>query len=162
MFRIEVNHVKSGIFFPSKRNEIFASISNFASEAKVRAHPSPHRWLWKWIHPQVHTLLVVERDTPTCLHCWMLTRETQTIHSPCPHPRLWKWINPRVHTLLVMKGDTPLRQDTQRLRKLKKHPHVHTAVPEFLKGSFSAWKQAENANFWKRTFSPRDKRRSET
>ncbi len=35
-------------------------------------------------------------------------------------------------------------------------------VPEFLKGSFSAWKQAENAHFWKRTFSPRDKRGSET
>jgi hypothetical protein len=34
-----VNHVKSGIFFASKRNEIFASISNFASEAKVRAQP---------------------------------------------------------------------------------------------------------------------------
>jgi hypothetical protein len=34
--------VKSGFFFTSKRNEIFASISNFASEAKVRAHPSPH------------------------------------------------------------------------------------------------------------------------
>jgi hypothetical protein len=32
--------VKSGFFFASKRNEIFASISNFASEAKVRAHPS--------------------------------------------------------------------------------------------------------------------------
>ncbi len=41
VFRIEVNHVKSGFFFASKRNEIFASISNFASEAKVRAHPSP-------------------------------------------------------------------------------------------------------------------------
>ncbi len=40
VFRIEVNHVKSGFFFASKRNEIFASISNFASEAKVRAHPS--------------------------------------------------------------------------------------------------------------------------
>ena len=39
MFGIEVNHVKSGFFFASKRNEIFASISNFASEAKVRAHP---------------------------------------------------------------------------------------------------------------------------
>ncbi len=39
MFRIEVNHVKSGFFFASKRNEIFASTSNFASEAKVRAHP---------------------------------------------------------------------------------------------------------------------------
>ncbi len=39
MFRIEVNHVKSGFFFASKRNGIFASISNFASEAKVRAHP---------------------------------------------------------------------------------------------------------------------------
>ncbi len=38
VFRIEVNHVKSGFFFASKRNEIFASISNFASEAKVRAH----------------------------------------------------------------------------------------------------------------------------
>jgi hypothetical protein len=34
--------VKSGFFFASKRNEIFASISNFASEAKVRAHP---KWL---------------------------------------------------------------------------------------------------------------------
>jgi hypothetical protein len=40
VFRIEVNHVKSGFFFASKRNEIFASISNFASKAKVRAHPS--------------------------------------------------------------------------------------------------------------------------
>ncbi len=29
------------VFFRSKRKEIFASISNFASEAKVRAHPSP-------------------------------------------------------------------------------------------------------------------------
>ncbi len=27
------------LFFASKRNEIFASISNFASEAKVREHP---------------------------------------------------------------------------------------------------------------------------
>ncbi len=40
VFHIEVNHVKSGFFFASKRNEIFASISNFASEAKVRAHSS--------------------------------------------------------------------------------------------------------------------------
>jgi hypothetical protein len=40
VFRIEVNHVKSGFLFASKRNKIFASISNFASEAKVRAHPS--------------------------------------------------------------------------------------------------------------------------
>ncbi len=39
--RIEVNHVKSGFFFASQRNEIFTSISNFASEAKVRAHPFP-------------------------------------------------------------------------------------------------------------------------
>jgi hypothetical protein len=39
---------------------------------------------------------------------------------------------------------------------------VGTTVPEFLKGSFSAWKQAENAHFWKWAFSPRDKRRSET
>jgi hypothetical protein len=42
VFRIEVNHVKLGFFFASKRNEIFASISNFASKAKVRAHPSAH------------------------------------------------------------------------------------------------------------------------
>jgi hypothetical protein len=42
-FHIEVNHVKSGIFFASKRNEIFASISNFASEAKVRAHPTRYQ-----------------------------------------------------------------------------------------------------------------------
>jgi hypothetical protein len=41
VFHIEVNHVKSGFFFASKRNEIFASMSNFASEAKVRAHPNP-------------------------------------------------------------------------------------------------------------------------
>jgi hypothetical protein len=40
VFRIEVNHVKSGFFFASKRNKISASISNFASEAKVRAHPN--------------------------------------------------------------------------------------------------------------------------
>ncbi len=40
VFRIKVNHVKSYFFFASKRNEIFASISNFASEAKVRAHPT--------------------------------------------------------------------------------------------------------------------------
>jgi hypothetical protein len=38
LFGNEVNHVKSGFSFASKRNEIFASISNFASEAKVRAH----------------------------------------------------------------------------------------------------------------------------
>jgi hypothetical protein len=44
VFRIEVNHVKSGFFFASKRNEIFASISNFASEVKVRAHPSKVDW----------------------------------------------------------------------------------------------------------------------
>ncbi len=40
VFHIKVNHVKSGFFFASKRNEIFAPISNFASEAKVRAHPN--------------------------------------------------------------------------------------------------------------------------
>ncbi len=40
VLRIEVNHVKSGFFFASKRNKIFASISNFASDAKVRAHPN--------------------------------------------------------------------------------------------------------------------------
>jgi hypothetical protein len=34
--------VKLGFFFASKRNEIFASISNFASEAKVRAHPNSY------------------------------------------------------------------------------------------------------------------------
>jgi hypothetical protein len=43
VFRIKVNHVKSGFFFTSKRNKIFTSISNFASEVKVRAHP---RWEW--------------------------------------------------------------------------------------------------------------------
>jgi hypothetical protein len=41
VFRIEVNYVKSGFFFAPKRSEIFASISNFASESKVRAHPRP-------------------------------------------------------------------------------------------------------------------------
>ncbi len=45
VFRIEVNHVKTGFFFASKRNEIFTSISNFASEAKVRAHPT-----WDYIN----------------------------------------------------------------------------------------------------------------
>jgi hypothetical protein len=35
-------------------------------------------------------------------------------------------------------------------------------VPEFIYRSFSAWKQAKYARFWKRSFSPRDKRRSET
>jgi hypothetical protein len=40
VFRIEVNHVKSDFFFASKRNIIFASNLDFASEAKVRAHPS--------------------------------------------------------------------------------------------------------------------------
>jgi hypothetical protein len=42
VFRIEVNHVKSGLFFASKRNKIFTLISNFASETKVRAHPTLH------------------------------------------------------------------------------------------------------------------------
>ena len=42
VFHIEVNHVKSGFFFASKRNKIFASISNSASEAKVRVHPRRH------------------------------------------------------------------------------------------------------------------------
>ncbi len=41
-------------------------------------------------------------------------------------------------------------------------PSVLSSVPEFIKGSFSAWKQAENAHFWKWAFSPRDKRGSET
>jgi hypothetical protein len=40
VFRIEVNYVKSGFIFASKQNEIFASISNFASEAKLSSHPS--------------------------------------------------------------------------------------------------------------------------
>jgi hypothetical protein len=35
-------------------------------------------------------------------------------------------------------------------------------VPEFIYRSFSAWKQAKYARFWKRSFSPRDKRGSET
>ncbi len=35
-----MNHEISGFFFASKRNKIFASISNFASKAKVRAHPT--------------------------------------------------------------------------------------------------------------------------
>ncbi len=42
VFRIEVNHVKLGFFFASKRSEIFTSVSNFTSEAKVRAHPSSY------------------------------------------------------------------------------------------------------------------------
>jgi hypothetical protein len=40
VFRIEVNHVKSGFFFASN------SISNFASEAKVRAHPNSRAQTW--------------------------------------------------------------------------------------------------------------------
>ncbi len=48
VFRIEVNHVKSGFFFASKRNDIFTSISDFASEAKVRAHPTHRRAGSSW------------------------------------------------------------------------------------------------------------------
>ncbi len=47
VFRIEVNHVKSGFCFASKRNEILASISNFASEVKVWAHPISDTSMWK-------------------------------------------------------------------------------------------------------------------
>ncbi len=32
-------------------------------------HPHVHCWLLKWIHLRVHTLLVVERDIPSCSHC---------------------------------------------------------------------------------------------
>jgi hypothetical protein len=39
------------------------------------------------------------------------------------------------------------------------HPYP---VPEFIYRSFSAWKQAEYDRFWKRSFSQRDKHRSET
>ncbi len=48
VFRIQVNHVKSGFFFASKRNKIFASISNFASVAKVRAHPTRNSGFHLW------------------------------------------------------------------------------------------------------------------
>jgi hypothetical protein len=30
-------------------------------------------WWWKGIHSRVHTLLVVERDTLSRLHCWLWT-----------------------------------------------------------------------------------------
>ncbi len=40
VFRIEVNHVNQVFFHFQAKNEIFASVSNFASEAKARAHPS--------------------------------------------------------------------------------------------------------------------------
>ncbi len=53
VFHIEVNHVKSGFFFASKRNEIFASISNFASEAKVRAHLTAMALLYKGPVPEI-------------------------------------------------------------------------------------------------------------
>jgi hypothetical protein len=35
-------------------------------------------------------------------------------------------------------------------------------MPRFIKRSFSSWKHAENAHFWKRSFWPKDKRWSET
>ncbi len=42
LFHFDVKQAKSCLFFAFKRNEIFASISIFASEAKTRAHPSEH------------------------------------------------------------------------------------------------------------------------
>ncbi len=58
------------------------------------------------------------------------------------------------HFQLVLDRTKPIRSFWRRKWKLP--------LPGFLKGSFSAWKQAENAHFWKQTFSPRDKRWSET
>jgi hypothetical protein len=54
--------VKSGFFFASKRSEIFTSISNFASEAKVRAHPTLHTRFepfrfWLQIRGDIHNPL---------------------------------------------------------------------------------------------------------
>ncbi len=40
VFRFDGKQAKSSIFLASKRNKIFASISIFASEAKMRAHPT--------------------------------------------------------------------------------------------------------------------------
>jgi hypothetical protein len=40
LFRFDVKQAKSCLFFASKRNKMFASISVFASEAETRAHPS--------------------------------------------------------------------------------------------------------------------------
>jgi hypothetical protein len=67
VFRIEVNHVKSSFFFASKRNEIFATISNFASEAKVRAHPNsvcPFVRTRNWVHPPVNCKRVLLPTPP--------------------------------------------------------------------------------------------------
>ncbi len=61
------------------------------------------------------TLLVVERDTPSCLHCW-LRKEIHSHVQPCLE---WRGIHPHVHTvdcgkrfyltstLLVVERDRP-------------------------------------------------------
>ncbi len=49
-----------------------------------------------------------------------------------------------------------------RLRIRVKSMRMHSPVPRFIKRSFSFWKQAETAHFWKRAFRKRDKLWSET
>jgi hypothetical protein len=62
------------------------------------------RWWWKGIHPHVHTLLAVERDTPSCSHPAGGGKGYTLIFTPC---WLWKGIHTHVHTLLVVERDTP-------------------------------------------------------
>ncbi len=81
VFHIEVNHVKSGFFFASKRNEIFASFSNFASEAKVRAHPSSHLWL----------MVLDQVQDPDHQHCFQQNRP-YPIHFLIPNKTEWKYL----------------------------------------------------------------------
>jgi hypothetical protein len=103
VFRIEVNHVKSGFFFASKRNEIFASISNFASEAKVRAHP---RWKGMLPLPQ-HIPQFWTRPAPNHPQ-QMLKPQVLPLLPPSPKRQL------RLLVLLQQLGPLQLRIGTRR------------------------------------------------
>ncbi len=60
VFRMEVKYVKQGFFFASKRNKIFASISNLASEANVRVHSTWDSYtLLTTTTPLLNTLLML-------------------------------------------------------------------------------------------------------
>ncbi len=109
MFRIEVNHVKSVFFFASKRNEIFASFSNFASEAKVRAHPKrdwpqqPSQVTWPLTTPwdcyglshwhkqssQVAWPLTTRCDLPWLSRLWLLTQADNDLSNQSSDLTLW-------------------------------------------------------------------------
>jgi hypothetical protein len=67
VFRIEVK-CEIRLFFASKRKEILASISNFASEAKVRAHPSLYFW------EVLHTINKKHRASDIHILVWIRIR----------------------------------------------------------------------------------------